>query len=118
MTVTPAELADTLVQRFRAEREAAEARAEEIRRLVSEWARVARSAGLIRNAWLIGSLAWGTFGARSDVDIVVEGLPEDREAEVWAELVERLRAEVDLLTIESLPESFARRVRERGLVLV
>ena len=25
-------------------------------------------------AWLIGSLAWGGFGERSDVDVVVRGL--------------------------------------------
>ncbi|MBI3184731.1 MAG: nucleotidyltransferase domain-containing protein [Myxococcales bacterium] len=117
MGVSPAQLADLLVGRARVERERFEARATRLRELVEAWATRARSEGLIHRAWLIGTLAWGEFGAASDVDLVVEGLAPDQEGRIWAELVSELCCEVDLLSIESLPESFRRRVLEQGVEL-
>lgn len=117
MTVTPAELAATLIKRQRELREAEESRAEQLKALVIEQIEEARRRGLIQRAWLIGSLAWGTHGAGSDVDVVVEGLDPERAGQLWATLVDRLDCEVDLLRIEELSEDFARRVRTEGLPL-
>lgn len=116
--VTPAQLADTLIRHFRTEREAHEARAIQLRRDLGEWARAGKEAGLLRHAWVIGTLAWGGWGVGSDVDVVVEGLEPGRDAGLWTELTSRTQCAVDLLEIETLPEGFARRVRDRGLVLV
>ena len=115
MTVRPEDLAHTLVARQRARREAARARAAELRQLVEDEVRAILGQGLARRAWLIGSLARGAHGARSDVDVVVEGASPEQVGALWARLVELLGAEVDLLRLEDLSESFRRRVLAEGV---
>jgi predicted nucleotidyltransferase len=118
MRTSPSETASALVLRHRREREAHERRAAELRRGVAREAAALIEKGLAVRAWLIGSLAWGTFGERSDVDIVCEGLTRDAIAFTAAELGERLCARVDVLRIEDLPESFRVRVLREGIPLV
>lgn len=117
MGVAPAELAQTLVERERKKREEHARRAAELKARLSEWAHRAQQALLIKKAWLIGSLAWGTYGEASDVDVVVEGLSHADEARTWLELADWLDSQVDLLRLEDLPESFAKRVRAEGVPL-
>src|SRR5665213_1377899 len=118
MTVDPSDLARELVRRRRVERDGNARRAEILRSVV-----VGEAAAIIgdlggRRAWLIGSLAWGNFGERSDVDIVVEGLALDRVGDVAARLADRLRVGVDVLRLEDLPPGFQDRVLAEGVALV
>jgi predicted nucleotidyltransferase len=117
MTVLPSELTRTLVERERARQEELEARAGALRRALEGAVRALGQRGEIGRAWLIGSLARGGHGPRSDVDLVVEGLPADRWAPVWDELCAALGVEVDLLRIEELGEPFRRRVLAEGVAL-
>ena len=66
MPVTPQETAATLRQRSADARRAAESRAADVRDRVVALVRAQLPAG--GRAWLIGSLACGGFGVRSDVD--------------------------------------------------
>jgi len=118
MTVDPSDLARELVRRRRVERDGNARRAEILRSVV-----VGEAAAIIgdlggRRAWLIGSLAWGNFGERSDVDIVFEGLALDRVGDVAARLADRLRVGVDVLRLEDLPPGFQDRVLAEGVALV
>ncbi|MBI3186099.1 MAG: nucleotidyltransferase domain-containing protein [Myxococcales bacterium] len=117
MAVTAAEMARALVERQRRKREAHAHRAAELRARLADWAASAVRAGIIRRAWLIGSLAWGSHGEGSDVDLVVEGLGVERETQTWVELCDLVQGSVDLLRIEELPESFARRAQAEGVPL-
>ncbi len=118
MTVDPADLARELVRRRRVERDGHKRRAEMLRSAVAGEAAAIIGDLWGRRAWLIGSLAWGNFGQRSDVDIVFEGLAPDRIGEVAARLGDRLRVSVDVLRLEDLPRGFQDRVRAEGIELV
>jgi predicted nucleotidyltransferase len=118
MPTGPSETAAALVLRHRREREAHEHRAAELRRCVAGEAAALIEQGLAVRAWLIGSLAWGSFGERSDVDVVFEGLAPGAIGFAAAELAERLGARVDVLRLEDLPESFQARVLREGSPLV
>ncbi|MGH7438341.1 MAG: nucleotidyltransferase family protein [Polyangiaceae bacterium] len=93
-------------------------RADRLRARVREVVRDLRARGEIDGAWLIGSLAWGGFGVRSDVDIVVSGAPASEAGRIWTYCVEELGSDagdqVDLLRLEELPEAFRARVLARG----
>lgn len=74
--------------------------------------------GLLRpgvHAWLIGSLAWGGFGERSDVDVVLEGATDREATDLDVALARELRVPADVLRIEELGEPFAERVRREGV---
>ena len=114
MTVTPGDLARTLVRRHARARQEARSRAEELRGVLLREVREELAGGRLRRAWLVGSLAWGGFDLASDVDLVVEGLAEEDAATLWDRLCNELGARVDLLRLESLPPSFARRVLDQG----
>ena len=68
-------------------------------------------------AWLIGSLAWGGSGERSDVDIVLGGASREEAATLELELATPLRLPVDVLCLEELPASFRARVEQEGVRL-
>ena len=68
-------------------------------------------------AWLIGSLARGAFGERSDVDVVVAGLDHEQTLDLFILLGDHLGSEVDLLRLEELGADFRDRVRREGEVL-
>jgi len=118
MTVRPEELAAALAARRRAAGDEHRRRATELRRLLTTELEKAARAGRLGRGWVIGSLARGDFGAGSDVDVVVEGLPAGEVGGLWGQLTERLGAHVDLLRLEELPESFRQRVLEEGVRLV
>jgi predicted nucleotidyltransferase len=117
MAVTPAELRRTLADRRSAARRSAEERREAaVRAVRGLCAELARS-GVLARAWLVGSAAWGGFGERSDLDVVVRGLDVARRAEVQALLADGGRAPVDLLRWEELPDGFRDRVAREGVEL-
>lgn len=96
--------------RARAERER---RALEVRAEVEQQVRTLLPAG--GRAWLIGSLVWGGFGERSDVDLVLSGVTGP-QATVLEEAVARVaHASVDLLQLDELPSSFRQRVEREGV---
>ncbi len=68
-------------------------------------------------AWLIGSLAWGDFGTRSDVDLVFDGVDPARLVDIETARVRRLDVPVDVLSLSDLPESFQGRVHREGIAI-
>ena len=72
---------------------------------------------IVGRAWLIGSLAWGEYGAGSDVDVVVEGVSPQGIDELWARLSRTLGERLDLLRLEELPPSFRARVLSEGIAI-
>ncbi len=70
--------------------------------------------GVIARAWLIGSAATGTFGTRSDVDVVVEGLEQQQHGKALLMFEREVDAVVDLLQLEQLPAPFRERVISEG----
>jgi predicted nucleotidyltransferase len=114
MSVSPADLAYTLLRRAAAQREADDQARANALDAVTNTLHALRSRLHFGRVWLIGSLAWGGFGLRSDIDVVVEGTTE-RVLFAIAEEVGRSSGRlVDGLALETLPESFAARVLAEG----
>jgi predicted nucleotidyltransferase len=78
MSVSIEQTIATLRQRASAKQAQCEARAAAIRAQLASLAADPEIIGA--DLWLIGSLAWGGFGTRSDVDVVVRGMPTHRFA--------------------------------------
>jgi len=114
MSARPSDLAATLVARRRLARERDRARATDLRERLRGAAAHLRREGRLDAAWLVGSLRWGGFGERSDVDVVARGVDAARVGAVWVDLVDALDARVDLLRFEDLSEGFRRRVLAEG----
>ncbi len=114
MTPVPRDLARALVARRRTARLRGEERAARLRERLRSVAPRLRREGGFESAWLVGSLAWGGFGERSDVDIVVRGADPSRLGALWVAFGDALETQVDLLRIEDLPDGFARRVLAEG----
>jgi predicted nucleotidyltransferase len=115
MSVSVDESAQRFQERARQARAAREQHAAEIRAKVESQVRalLPRDA----RAWLIGSLAWGGFGERSDVDLVLTGV-QAADATAIADAVARAAGvEVDLLELEQLPAAFRDRVDREGVPL-
>jgi predicted nucleotidyltransferase len=67
---------------------------------------------------LVGSLARGDFGLRSDIDLAAEGVPDDQFFAAGAELERRAGGfRVDLVPLESATPAFQARAAEEGVVL-
>ena len=118
MTVRPSDLAATLVGRRRADRAVQQARGERLIARVRNLSRELCAEGAIDAAWLVGSLAWGGFGARSDVDLVVRGAALEALGAIAARAEEKLgpdaQGRIDVLRLEDLPPSFRERVLSTG----
>lgn len=65
--------------------------------------------------WLIGSLAWGGFGERSDVDLVLAGADSTFATNLEMVLTRELEVPVEVLRAEGLPVSFRERVERDGI---
>ena len=98
--------------------DAGAARAHRVRGIVNAEVAALLRQGVACRAWLIGSLAWGQFGVRSDVDVVLEGLAIDCIGAVADRIAGRVQCEVDILRLEEIPESFRRRVLAEGVEIV
>ncbi|MEO7096521.1 MAG: nucleotidyltransferase domain-containing protein [Polyangiales bacterium] len=117
MSVLPAELAATLVARRRARAALDRERAHVARRALGEAAVALRAEGACTAAWLIGSLAWGGFGERSDADVVLAGADDGQPGALAARLSGCADVTIDLSFLEQLPDSFRRRVLAEGVRL-
>jgi predicted nucleotidyltransferase len=105
--------ARTIRARAERARKAADRRTSAIRaRLIEHLAEVLPPA---TKAWLIGSLAWGGFGERSDINLVVSRAPPDTPAKIEMDLCAALGLDVEVLVLEELPDDFRRRVETEGV---
>ena len=68
-------------------------------------------------AWLIGSLVWGGYGERSDVDLVLSEVGGAQATEIEEAVARAAGTSVDLLQLEELPSSFRERVEREGCAL-
>ncbi len=114
MTVAPSELAQSLLARARTRRHRDEQDAHACRERVHFTVPRLRGRFGFGRVWLIGSLAWGGFGERSDVDLVVEHLPAEAASLLADLLADATGRHVDLLLLDSLPASFRRRILDEG----
>jgi len=74
----------------------------------------------VRAVYLFGSVAWPErFHADSDLDLAVEGLPDEKYMRALTELWRLLPAgrELNLVPLEAAFPELAERVRQEGLVL-
>lgn len=117
MGTSPADLARTLRQRAAAAQRVDAAEAERCRACVAEVLRGLRRTHDFGRAWLIGSLAWGAFGVRSDVDIVLEGASAATLLELAERVGEKTDRVVDALALEALPSGFRARVLAEGALV-
>lgn len=101
-----------LEEQARRRREARDRRALEIREQVERQVRALLPPE--GRAWLIGSLAWGGFGERSDVDLVVDAIDRGQRDRIERALAKAAGAEVDLLELGALPAEFRARVLTEG----
>lgn len=115
MSVAPTDLSRTLVRRASSKRGADEEERDRCRRaLALALPAMLRELGFTR-AWLIGSLAWGGFGVRSDIDVVVEGAGTDALNAIADAIGSATGRTIDVLAFETLPPSFRERVLSDGI---
>ena len=115
MTVSVEQTVATLLKRAAAGRAAQQARADATRARLRQGITESLAAGV--EAWLIGSLAWGGFGERSDVDVVLRGAPQGHASRLELALTRLVGVPVEVLRLEELPASFRERVEREGIVL-
>lgn len=113
--VTPQQAAAVLRQRSAEARERAESHTTAVRSQAIDVVRGHLRRGT--RAWLIGSLAWGGFGERSDIDLVFDDLDSTLATSVEIALCKAVGVEVDLLTFQDLPPAFRARVEREGIAI-
>jgi predicted nucleotidyltransferase len=114
VSVTPEELAQTLLRRAAKRRIEDERAGEECLRAVRGVVATLRASLAFDRAWIIGSLAWGGFGVRSDVDVVIEGGSPEALVTAAEEIGAATGRSVDALSLEQLSPAFRRRVLLEG----
>lgn len=115
MAVKPQAAARLLAARARRTREEREGTAAATRARLGQALLPQLPAGA--RAWLIGSLAWGGFGERSDIDLVLAGVCPASAAAIERSLTLALKVTVEVLRLEELPGAFQRRILSDGVVL-
>lgn len=106
---------DPLVHRIAASQRAAEERARRLRSLLPDLASALKARGA-RRVRLFGSLATGADPhAGTDVDLCVEGLPDESLADAVLELEARAGARVDVVRWESASQRMRRRIERDGV---
>ncbi len=113
MTVSVEQTVATLRARATARRAAQDARAQAVRDRLLRSLRAHLPP--TTKAWLIGSLAWGGFGERSDVDLVLHGADSGFACRLELLLTRELDVPVDVLRAEDLPATFRQRVERDGI---
>ncbi|MGH7597762.1 MAG: nucleotidyltransferase family protein [bacterium] len=107
-------------QRRRAERESLLLRQQRLLEAAQNCADLLAKKYAVRAVYLFGSVAWPErFHADSDIDLAVEGLPDEKYMRALTELWRVLPAgcELNLVPLESAFPELAERVRREGIVL-
>jgi predicted nucleotidyltransferase len=115
MSTGGSQMLETLRRRSAAARTEAVARASSVRTQVLEIVRGQLPAG--GRAWLVGSLAWGEFGTRSDVDLVFDGVDANSLLDLEIAVGRAADASVDVLQLCDLSAAFRDRVEREGLAI-
>ncbi len=113
-TVPPADTARHLARRAQQARERAAERARRLRQGLPGAVRLLRSEYGAQRVLLFGSLATGSWGESTDVDLAVEGLPGALYFAALADLMAHFGAPVDLVRLEEAPESLRDRIAAEG----
>ena len=114
MTNKPAQAAEALLARARQRQAEGETRRAELRARLPALAQLLRSSYGARDVFLFGSLAWGGFHARSDVDVAVSGIDPERRRDAEVAACGVMSATVELFRLESLPVAFRDRILREG----
>jgi predicted nucleotidyltransferase len=107
-------------RRRRSEREALALLHQQLLQAAQKSANLLEEKYAVRAVYLFGSVAWPErFHADSDLDLAVEGLPDEKYFRALAELWRLLPAgrELNLVPLEAAFPELAERVRQEGLVL-
>lgn len=104
-------------RRGRAERQSSLAESAARARTHAEVAAVALSALGVRRVVLFGSLARGTFGERSDIDLAVEGLADGMLIAAEVKANERSPVDVSIVRIEDAPPHIRAAIEREGIEL-
>jgi predicted nucleotidyltransferase len=124
MTVT---ISPEKMEQYRrtARRREAEQRQAMVQRREVAWTVARRAASLLKEQFgatqvvVYGSLAHGAwFNARSDIDLMVVGIPPDKFWRAWAELDQVSGGfEIELVTETELTESLRKMIQREGVEL-
>jgi len=71
----------------------------------------------VKKVILFGSLVWGKFRERSDIDIGVEGLSKEKYIRALTETEAITGATIDIKFIDELPQFLKNRINREGKVL-
>jgi predicted nucleotidyltransferase len=107
-------------QRRRAEREALPLLRQQLLEAAQKCADFLAKKYTVRAVYLFGSVAWSErFHADSDLDLAVEGLPDEKYLRALTELWRLLPPgrELNLVPLEAAFPELAERVRQEGTVL-
>ena len=85
---------------------------EELDRLIQQAAAVLRAAGA-REVYIFGSVAAGTLGEDSDIDMAVSGLPPEKFFDAMGRAGDLLPRPLDLVDLDEA-SPFTRYLREEG----
>lgn len=89
---------------------------EELRKIALELARFLKEKYIAKRIFLIGSVARGDVHKRSDIDIVVEGLPPELYIKALTDAYDILPpgVELNLIPFEDAFESLKKKAVEKG----
>ena len=81
-------------------------------------ARILKKEFFARRVILFGSLvSYGNFHFKSDIDLAVEGIPDDKFFKAVGKIVRTSRFPVDIKPVEDMPENFRKEVELQGILL-
>ncbi len=89
---------------------------EELQKLAKNCTKVLKDKYKVRRVFLVGSLVKGVVHERSDIDLVVEGLPPNLYIKALTELWDLLPAKIDLnlIPFEDAFESLKEKTLKEG----
>jgi uncharacterized protein len=104
-------------RRWQAEKEAVQRRRSQALSEAERASRILADRYGAKKVVLFGSLAWGRFGATSDIDLAAFGLAPERFLRADADLCREIALPVDLKLVDDCPPALQRRITEDGVVL-